>query len=97
MCFHVGCANNMWHAHVFPTTGAMRLPKPAASASAQVNIDNVTVDETLPYGKDCDGTLPMDLTSGISVSVASLLQKEDESATIQAPDDVQEPVEVLCS
>ena len=75
----------------------MRLPKPAASASAQVNIDNVTVDETLPYDKDCDGTLPMDLTSGISVSVASLLQKEDESAAIQAPDDVQEPVEVLCS
>lgn len=74
----------------------MRLPKPAASASVQVNTDNVTVDETLPYGKDDDGTLPLDQTSGISASVASLLRKEDESAATQAPDEVPETVEVLC-
>ena len=73
----------------------MRLPKPAASASVQVSVDKVMVGETLPYGKDCDGTLPMDQTGGVSASVASLLRKEDEPAATQAPAEVEEPVEVL--
>ena len=61
-----------------------------------MNIDDVTVDETLPYGKDCDGTLPMDQTGGVSASVASLLRKEDESAATHPPDEVEDSVEVLC-
>ena len=88
--------------YVYPCSGAMRLPKPAAPASARVDTSAVVVDASLPLGKDGDGTLPMEFPGEVTASVAASLQKEDErmeeaEKTGSHNDKDEEPVEVIGS